>query len=112
MDEAKKDYKKLITQVIKKQMVVLGPEITLAKARSVKGLKVDEDGSVLEITGAPQEIIQNLVNQFIQLSGLIMQKTMEPILDDYPQDPNAKVVLNNLKEQIQPKPSENNKTNI
>ena len=32
------DYQKLLTEVIKKQIVILGPDITLAKARNVKGL--------------------------------------------------------------------------
>lgn len=79
------DYKKLLTEVIKKQMVILGPDITLAKARNVKGLKVDQDGTVSEISGSPQELIQDLINQFVELSGLIVQKTMEPLLANLPQ---------------------------
>ena len=39
------DYKKLLTQVIQKQMVILGPGITLSKARNVKGLTVSDDGT-------------------------------------------------------------------
>lgn len=77
------DYKKLLTEVIKKQMVILGPYITLAKARNVKGLTVSDDGAVTDILGSPQEIIQNLINQFVQLSGLIVEKTMEPLLANY-----------------------------
>lgn len=74
------DYKKLLTDVIKKQMVILGPSITLAKARNVNGIVVADDGSVTEITGNPQEVIQSLIDQFVQLSGLIVKKTMEPLL--------------------------------
>ncbi|MCL5970424.1 MAG: arginine--tRNA ligase, partial [Patescibacteria group bacterium] len=37
------DYKKLLTEVIQKQMVILGPSITLTKARNVKGLTVSDD---------------------------------------------------------------------
>ncbi|MCL5114123.1 MAG: hypothetical protein M1372_03130 [Patescibacteria group bacterium] len=79
------DYQKLLTEVIKKQMVILGPDITLAKARNVKGLKIDQDGTVLEISGPPQDLIQDLINQFVELSGLIVQKTMEPLLANLPQ---------------------------
>jgi hypothetical protein len=78
------DYKKLLTEVIQKQMVVLGPGITLAKARNVKGLTVADDGSVTDIQGAPQVLIQGLIDQFVQLSGLIVKKTMEPLLSVYP----------------------------
>ena len=31
------DYKKLLSEVIQKQMVILGPSIALAKARNVQG---------------------------------------------------------------------------
>ncbi|HYM65597.1 MAG TPA: hypothetical protein VES68_03905 [Candidatus Sulfotelmatobacter sp.] len=82
------DYKTLLTQVIQKQMVILGPTITLAKARNVKGLTVSDDGTVTEIQGQPQVAIQALIDQFVQLSGLIVKKTMEPLLSVYP-EPNS-----------------------
>jgi hypothetical protein len=78
------DYKKLLTEVIQKQMVILGPSIALAKARNVKGLTVADDGTVVNIDGQPQELIQGLIDQFVQLSGLIVKKTMEPLLSVYP----------------------------
>lgn len=78
------DYKKLLTEVIQKQMVILGPSITLTKARNVKGLVVAEDGTVTDIQGPPQALIQGLIDQFVQLSGLIVKKTMEPLLSVYP----------------------------
>jgi hypothetical protein len=78
------DYKKLLTEVIQKQMVILGPSISLAKARNVKGLTVGDDGTVINIEGQPQELIQGLIDQFVQLSGLIVKKTMEPLLSAYP----------------------------
>lgn len=78
------DYKKVLTEVIQKQIVILGPAITLAKARNVEGLTVAEDGTVTEMTGHPQELIQSLIDQFMQLSGLIVKKTMEPLLANYP----------------------------
>jgi hypothetical protein len=78
------DYKKLLTEVIQKQMVILGPSITLAKARNVKGLTVADDGTVVNMEGQPQTLIQGLIDQFVQLSGLIVKKTMEPLLSAYP----------------------------
>lgn len=78
------DYKKLLTEVIQKQMIILGPSISLAKARNVKGLIVADDGNVTDIQGPPQALIQGLIDQFVQLSGLIVKKTMEPLLSVYP----------------------------
>lgn len=82
------DYKKLLTDVIKKQIVILGPTITLAKARNVKGLTISDDGTVTDMQGQPQELIQALIDQFVQLSGLIVKKTMEPLLSVYPDGAN------------------------
>lgn len=78
------DYKQLFSQLIKKQMLVLGPDITLAKVRNVIGITVDVNGEVQKIDGDPQALLQNLINQFVELSGLIVKKTMESILTSYP----------------------------
>ncbi len=74
------DYKQLLTDVIKKQIIILGPDITLSKSRNVKGLTVSDDGTVTDVTGSAEEVTQALVDQFVQLSGLIVKKTMEPLL--------------------------------
>ena len=78
--QSNNDYMQLLSDVIKKQIVILGPDITLAKARNVPGLTVDASGTVTQISGEPQKITQNLIDQFVQLSGLIVKKTMEPLL--------------------------------
>lgn len=74
------EYKQLLSEVIKKQIIILGPDITLAKARNVQGLVVADDGTVTDISGDPQQITQKLIDQFVQLSGEIVKKTMEPLL--------------------------------
>ena len=78
--QSAQDYKQLLTDVIKKQIVILGPDITLSKARNVKGITVNDDGTVVNVVGSPQEVTQALIDQFVQLSGLIVKKTMEPLL--------------------------------
>jgi len=78
------DYKKIFTELIRKQMVVLGPDITLAKVKNVQGIQINEQGEVVGIQGDPQSILQLLINQFVELSGLIVKKTMESILTTYP----------------------------
>lgn len=74
------DYKKLFSELIKKQMLILGPDITLAKAKNVVGITVDINGEVQQIEGDPNVMLQNLINEFVELSGLIVKKTMESIL--------------------------------
>ena len=78
------DYNSLFSQLIKKQMLVLGPDITLAKVKNVIGITVDINGDVQKIEGDPQKLLQALINQFVELSGMIVKKTMESILTSYP----------------------------
>ncbi len=78
------EYKQIFTQLIKKQMLVLGPDITLAKVKNVPGIAVDSSGEVTSIQGEPQALLQSLINQFVELSGMIVKKTMESILTSYP----------------------------
>lgn len=89
------DYQKLMSAVIKKQIVVLGPDITLVKARGVAGLIVADDGTVTKIEGDPKTLFQKLIDEFVSLSGLIVKKTLEPLLENYPGL--AEVVANNNK---------------
>lgn len=71
---------KILTEVIRRQMAILGPDITLAKVKNVPGLEVDANGIVIKAEGDTQIILQNLINQFVELSGLIVKKTMESII--------------------------------
>jgi hypothetical protein len=100
--QTEEDYKKLLTQVIQKQIVILGPTITLAKARNVKGLSISDDGTVISMQGQPQDLIQGLIDQFVQLSGLIVKKTMEPLLSVYPGGANITPLQNTTTENIKP----------
>ena len=78
------EYRKLLTEIIKKQIIILGPDITLVKARNVSVLTVADDGSVTAISGDPQAALHGLIDEFVSLSGLIVKKTMEPLLSKYP----------------------------
>jgi hypothetical protein len=78
------EYKKLLTDVIQRQIMLLGPTIAVTKARQVPGIIVADDGTVVSFTGDPQQLIQQLIEQFVELSGLIVRKTMEPLLANYP----------------------------
>lgn len=84
MAEVSGDHKQLLTEIIQKQIIILGPQIALMKARNVEGLEVLDDGTVSEIRGDPNMITQKLIDQYISLSGMIVKKTMEPLLAKYP----------------------------
>ncbi len=84
MSDNTEQYKQLMTDVIQKQVVILGPQIALLKAKNVQGIAIDDQGRVTSIMGEPQEILQKLVNEYVALSGEIVKKAMEPLLNKYP----------------------------
>lgn len=80
----KEQYSALITEIIKKQSLILGPEIAILKARSVPGLMVDNDGKVTGVGDNPKETLQSLVDQYVELSGLIVKNALGSIFAKYP----------------------------
>ena len=80
----KEQYLALISEIIKKQSLILGPEIAILKARSVPGLMVDNDGKVTGVGDNPQDTLQKLVDQYVELSGLIVKNALGSIFAKYP----------------------------
>lgn len=78
------EYKQMLTDLIQKQMVVLGPNIALDKARKVFGMKVSDDGTVMDLQGDPQLILKGVANEYMQLSGQIAQMTLNTLVEKYP----------------------------
>lgn len=78
------DNKRIFSELIKRQIAILGPDITLAKVKNVSGIQVDANGDVQSINGDPQVLLNELIAQFVELSGLIVKKTMESILSSNP----------------------------
>lgn len=75
------EYRQVLSELIRKQMTILGSDITLAKVSNVHEIQVDESGNVVAVTGDPQAVLQKLINEFVELSGLIVKKTMESIVN-------------------------------
>lgn len=78
------DYNPLISEIIKKQSVVLGPQIALSRARTIDGLKVDDEGNVLDLGGNGEEKLRTLIEVYVALSGEIVKNTIEPLIKKYP----------------------------
>lgn len=89
MNTSTTDYQKVLTEVLQKQIVILGPAITLAKARNVTGLQVADDGKVLSMEGDGHALSVKLLEQFRELSPLLVKKTMRPLLSAILYSPNA-----------------------
>lgn len=82
------DQKRVFSELIKRQIAILGKDITMAKVKNVPGIELDSLGNVTSLNGDPQILLQELINQFVELSGLIVKKTMESIIASTPQAAN------------------------
>lgn len=78
------EYKKMLTDLIQKQMVILGPNIALDKARKIPGMAISDDGRVTAVTGDGQMILKGVANEYMVLSGQIAQMTLNTLLEKYP----------------------------
>jgi len=83
MDE-KQQYQGLITDIIAKQSVILGPQIAILKARNVANLVIDDEGRVMDIKGDPAVTLQKLIDEYVELSGQIVKNALGSIFAKYP----------------------------
>jgi len=83
--EQKEQYMAIMSEIIAKQAVILGPEIAVLKARNVSGVTIDDKGKVTDITEDSAESLQALISEYIALSGEIVKNVMKPIFEKYPE---------------------------
>ena len=83
MDE-KSQYVSLISEIVAKQAVILGPDIAILKARNVLGLMIDDKGKVTDIKGNPSDAVEQLIDEYVQLSGQIVKSALSSIFTKYP----------------------------
>jgi hypothetical protein len=82
--DMQEQYLSLFTDIIAKQIVILGPDIAVLKARNVAELTVDDSGVVTAISGDPKVSMEKLIDVYVELSGAIVKGTLAPIFAKYP----------------------------
>ena len=78
-------YKALLSEIIAKQSVILGPEISVLKARNVAGITVSDNGVVTAITGDYRQVLEKLVDEYVALSGMIVKNALSSVFAKYPE---------------------------
>ncbi len=73
-------YQKLLNDAIRKQVIILGRHIVLMKVRNISGVTVSDDGTILGMSGKPEDIVTRFVEEFRELSSPLVKKTMQPLL--------------------------------
>lgn len=84
MAEDFEQYKSIITDLIKKQVVILGPSVALGTAKKIAGLTISNDGTVTDVTSDPHAALSALAQGYMSLSGQIAQNTLSSILEKHP----------------------------
>lgn len=84
MEPTRDDYKQMLTEIIKKQIIILGPQMAVIKARNVLGLTVSDEGVVTDISGPEPVVLQNLIDEYVALSGEIVKNAVSSIFEKYP----------------------------
>ncbi|HEY4480313.1 MAG TPA: hypothetical protein VJB58_02485 [Candidatus Paceibacterota bacterium] len=84
MEPTHEDYKSMLTEIIQKQIVILGPQIAVLKARNVPGITISDDGVVTDVSGSEQDTLQKLIDEYVSLSGEIVRNAVNSIFQKYP----------------------------
>lgn len=74
-------YKTILSDLIKKQMAILGPMVAISTATKVGGMALDSSGIVTDVLGDPETTLSSLTNAYTKLSGEITKNTLKDILE-------------------------------
>jgi hypothetical protein len=85
MADETENYKRALSDLIKKHMTILGPNIALDRAGKVPGLQIDQSGEVLSITGDARMVFKSVVHEYMGLSGQITQTVVRVLLEEHPE---------------------------
>lgn len=74
------DYKKIITELVQKQMSMVGPSVALSIVQKVPVVKVADNGEVLEVNGDPKAALESVANAYIAFSGEISRMILKSVM--------------------------------
>jgi len=85
MEDNKKQYLLLLSEIIAKEAIIFGPDMAILKARRVASLVIDNNGNVIDIKGYSADAAQELVNEYIKLSEQAVKDVINQVFIKYPQ---------------------------
>ena len=78
-------YRAVISEIIAKQSLILGPEMAIMRAKKIQELEISAQGEIVSIKGDPAEALKKLVDIYVELSGQIVRNALTPIFIKYPE---------------------------
>ncbi len=77
-------YKQFISEFVRQQMTVLGPQIAVSTANRTEGLQVDPRGSVVVIEGDAALVLKDLLSEFSKLTPQLTPYFVEGFFNKFP----------------------------
>lgn len=77
-------YKKFITEFVRQQMIVLGPNLAVDTANRAEGVEVNNKGQVIEIVGDYNQVLHLVVQEFLKLSPQLTNFSIHTLFAKYP----------------------------
>lgn len=84
MDQTEQ-YKAVMSEIIAKQSVILGPDMAVLRAKKVSGIEIEDNGVVTGISGDPADALRRLIDTYVELSGQIVKNAIGSIFAKYPE---------------------------
>lgn len=84
MDQTEQ-YKSVMSEIIAKQSVILGPDMAVMRAKKVSNIRIGDNGEVEEIIGNPVDALNRLIDTYVELSGQIVKNSIGSIFIKYPE---------------------------
>ncbi|MBI1755397.1 hypothetical protein HY250_01125 [Candidatus Azambacteria bacterium] len=74
------EYKKIISELVKRQMEIMGPSAALSIARKTPSVKIADNGQVTDISGDQKTALELVANSYIAFSGEISRIILKSVL--------------------------------
>lgn len=71
---------KIISEIIKKESIVLGPAAALMVASSVQAIKLSPQGDVTAVKGDIAQVSKELIAKYVELAGVCVKSPVEHYL--------------------------------
>lgn len=78
------EYKKAITDAVKRHMLITGADVAVSLARRIGALTIAENGDVLRIQGNPATAFAALKNGYASFLGDASRIILRPLNRKYP----------------------------
>lgn len=78
-------YKAVISEIIAKQSLILGPEMAIMRAKKIEEIIISPEGKVVGVKGDSSDALEKLINIYVELSGQIVRNALTPIFIKYPE---------------------------